>query len=175
LKKLLTLSVLPVALVLLAGVGCGDDDDDTPGSGDYYHQLEDIANRTDDELTDAGDALEATSETDPDYIEVLRDSFSLGSETLEKAHEDVGDLEPPAEAEQAHAEFLSALDAQASNSASLYEGLIEVSTVDEVNDLFDSLSGDFASADVEFEAACAALQGVADTAGAGVDLRCGDD
>jgi hypothetical protein len=175
LKKLLTLSALPVALVLLAGVGgCGDDDDNTSGSGDYYHQLEDIANQTDDQLTDAGDALDATSETDPDYIEVLRDSFSQGSQVLEKAHEDVGDLEPPAEAEEAHADFLSALDAQASNSTNLYEGLLEVSTTDEVNDLFDSLSGDFASADVEFEATCDALQAVADTAGAGVDLRCGE-
>lgn len=174
-KKLLPLAALPFALILLAGLAACGDDDDTSGTGSYYNDLEEIAVRTDERLSNAGDALDATSETDPDYIEILRDSFSEGSQTLEEAHEDVSGLEPPAEAEEAHADFLDALDTQRANSKALYEGLLEVSTTEEVNDLFDSLSGDFASADANFETTCAALQAVADGAGAGVDLQCGEE
>lgn len=152
----------------------GDDsgDDDNGDADPYYAAMEAIAIETDSALDEIGDTLTSASEDDPDYIEIVRDSFTEAGTILETALEDVSDLDPPSEAEDAHDTFLEDLLTQTRNFANFSADLIDVSTIPELDALFGEYDAAFTEADTNFEASCLALQDVADEAGAGVDLEC---
>ena len=139
----------------------------------YFAEFEQIALRTDDKLEQIGSDLQnATFASDAEEIAATQNGLQQSGETIERATLDISDLDPPPEAEDAHADFIEKLQAVLQLQARLLTDTEDVSTSAELDALVESYNTDLSDADAEFDSACVALQGIADDHGIDADLRC---
>ena len=194
--RLLRITLIALSAILLLAAACGGDDDspgtatDAPtetdsGGGDgndasaelrdYFAEMDQIALRTDTRLEEIGSELDgATFDSDADEITANRDGLQQSGEAIESALLDLSDLDPPAEVEDAHADFFDALNAVLQLFAGMSADIEDVSTSAELEALSADYSQDFANADADFDDACLALQEIADDNGVDADMHCTD-
>jgi hypothetical protein len=167
------LLALAVALGMLAGFGvaagaCTSDGGSALTLEEYFQQLDELDNRSNDQFGELDSQLgeepdiDAVKEVFPQYVDIV-DEFFAGLE----------DLEPPDEAKDAHDEAIEAGQAFREEFGALVENSGDAETVDEVFAGFESEA--FTTADQRFTDACLALQEIADENSITVDLTCGDE
>jgi hypothetical protein len=157
-------------LLLPALAACGGTEEPPPPP--YYAELAALTQRLDAENTAADEALGAELE-DARPAEV-GDLFSRvtveGADRLDAVLDEVAALEPPQEAEPAHDELLHASALMASEDRATAGHLVGLSQ-DELGDL--AVRPDYLAAEERVDRACAAMQVLADDAGADVTLCVG--
>jgi hypothetical protein len=168
-----------VCLTVLVGcalVACSDDDGpsepDKRSEPVYYQDLAAITGGLDEKNTAADQALnEAVPTADPAEIgDLFSEATRESADRLEAALVEMAALEPPEVAAAAHEEFLTATTAELELSrefATILAGLDQ--------EAVEALRPPPEQAEIEgrTDAACAALQALADDAGADVELCVG--
>ena len=179
--KAFVISILAAALLALGTIAaaCGGGDELTLEK--YFEQAQVISDESDEEFealyADFPDEDDEEFFSNEENLTVIKD-FAAGfpvifSDTLN----DVEALDPPAEVEDAHDEFLAA----GRDLATLYEGLTssveEAESVSEAEVLFGTGEEDpeIEEADQRFMDACLALEGIAQDNGIHVDFECADE
>ena len=168
--RYLVLAIIGAMVLSLGAVACGDDDDDNGGNGngggeltlaEYFSELEPLSQAfdADVDLLDAGESLD-------EFVGFVEDSKSLVDDF-------VGDLEglnAPAEAADAHSEAVSA----GQELVEMYDNALTVLDLSETFvDATLVLEGPgFLGSQARFAASCVALQGIADSNGLDIDMRC---
>ena len=168
--RYLVLAIIGAMVLSLGLIACSDDDDDNGGNGngggevtlaEYFSELEPLSQAfdTDVGLLDAGESLD-------EFVGFVEDSKSLVDDF-------VGDLEglnAPAEAADAHSEAVSA----GQELVEMYDNALTVLDLSEtVEDATLVLTGPgFVASQERFAASCVALQGIADSNGLDIDMRC---
>jgi hypothetical protein len=201
--RLAFITTLPL-LLLLAACGGDDDDDggdstatatETAGgptetedeptttdeSGDdggeaseYYQQFADIVNQADQDIDDISSQYGGPYDDAADEIEQTRSAINETGAVVEQVWLDLGDLEPPSEAESDHQSYLEALQGVLQNYAALTAALEDVSDQEGLNAVIDEYSPPIQERNQEVEDICVEIQQLADDAGSGADLGCTD-
>ncbi len=181
--RYLVLAMIGAMALSLGAVACGSDDDDGDGNGggeltlaEYFSELETLGQAfdADGEALDeqAGDDFEGT-ESDEEAVEVFVDFIEETASLVDDFVDDIGNLNAPAEAADAHSEAVTA----GQELSDMYGNALTVlDTADTFEEATLVLEGPgFVAAADRFSAACAALQGVADDNGIDADLACPGD
>ena len=168
--RFLTVVVAVVAgSLLLAACGDGEEGEEL-GLDEYFRQLDEIEEGI---KTDIG-ALGEESEGAWEDIEATRDYVDGYRDILEQGISDMRELDPPAEAEDAHDEFVAALSDMVPVSEDYSERLADIETPSELQELFAEQVADprLQEAWQRVDDACVELQGIADENGINVSLDC---
>jgi len=159
-------------------VACSDDDGDgsagthEPTGSAYYQELADLTGGLDEQNTAADEELnEAVPTADPAEIGNLFSEATLESaDRLEAALDEMAALEPPEDAVEAHSDLLTATTAELELSRAFADTLAGLDQ-QEVEALSPPPEQPFI--ETSTDDACAALQALADSAGADVELCVG--
>jgi hypothetical protein len=170
-QYVLVVAALIVGSVLLAGCGGGGGGGGGGGEEEldldqYFRRVEEIMNEMEtrskklEEYEGAGQEIEATR----DYVDAVEG-------ITRQALNDLKDLHPPAEARDAHDEFVGGVSQMLALWEDLSDGLADVESPSELQAV---LAEDSASDAVleQVDNACRQLQGIADENGIEVDVRC---
>jgi len=172
LRRLCLTAVLASALV-----ACGDGDDGSPEpkgeSGPaYYQELGDLTGELDQENSAADQVLnDAVATTAPVEIgNLFSDATRESAARLEATLDEMAALEPPEDAQEAHDELLTATKAELDLPLEFADTLAGLD-----QEGVEALSPPPEQAEIEgrTDAACQALQGLAESAGADVELCVG--
>jgi len=179
-RLLMTILGATLALTLgVAGVACGDDDDDTNGDGatnapdaaGYYSDVDRIQNS----LTEQLDSISEQSDAaygDPDKaLTSLSAAESAGSAALE----DLNALEAPPVATTAHADLVTASEDLVAAVQDLIDGLAGIEEGPEFEGfLADVLQPDsaYSQAAEEMREACSGMQAAADNSLVEIVFQC---
>ena len=163
LKRFLALFLFG-ALLTASAAACG-------GGGamsleDYFKELDTIFGDMDAGSDDLNEQY-PESFSDPDET---RDYLDGSIPLVEGAVGDVSDLDPPAEAEDAHNEFLDAADEALEALDTVREGVADAETPGDIDAVVNETDPVVSRAAQRFEDACLELQGVADANNIDVDL-----
>ncbi len=198
---LLRITLAAIAFALLSlGLACGGDDDestdeptatesaaDATDSGDdtsaspeleaYFAEIEAIfedADAASDELDVTFDeAIDAATNIEEEVF-TLQEFLLESRKNIESALDDLEDVEPTEETEDAHSDFIQAGRDLIEVSKQFSEGLQDVETETDLDALNEDLGPGGQEAADAADAACFELQGIADEAGIDVDLNCED-
>ena len=168
----MTLRGWPGAVLLLPALAaCGGSDDPAPPSP-YYAELAALTERLDTENTAADEALgEELEAARPAEVGDLFSRVTLeGADRLDGVLDEVAALSPPAAAQEAHDELLDASAVMATEDR-VTAGHLAGLSQDELADL--AVRPEYVAAEERVDQACAAMQALADDAGAGVTLCVG--
>ena len=164
-QYVLVVAALIVGSVLLAGCGGGEEELDLD---QYFQRLEDIG---DDAQARMGMLQEEYQEVGED-IEATRDYVDAVEGITKQALNDLKDLHPPAEARDAHDEFVGG----ASEMLAVWEDRSDqLAGVESLSELQAVLVEDKPASDAvakRVDNACRQLQGIADENGIEVDVGC---
>lgn len=155
----------------------GDDTSASPELEDYFAEIEAIFEEADaasDELDTAFDEAIDAATTVEEEVFTLQEFLLESRKTIAGALDDLEDVDPPEEVEDAHNDFVQAGRDLVDVSEQFSEGLQDVETEDDLNALNDELGPGGQEAADAADAACFELQDVADAAGIAVDLNCED-
>ena len=159
-------------LVLLAGCGSADPAAAPNDAPAYFTQVADLTAELDAENTAADAELHDTLAGTPD--DAVGDLFAQVTEEGAARHEAMIDelelLTPPDEVADAHAALVTTSRAIAAQDR-IVAGELAGLTADELGER--ETSTDYLKAEADVDGACATLQGLADDAGAEVDLCVG--
>jgi len=191
-KKLLALTMLPLAALLLLGAAaCGGDDDDDSGdegadatatvtedgsqSGgmeSYFVALEEILIRSDKEQEGIGDRLNQTYDTDEEYVTAAQEAFTESGQLLEASVLEISELDPPKEAQQAHTDYLDSLQSALILLSRLGTEVESADTTAEIDDAAEQFGSQITDQNVISADKCLELQGIAEANNVDVDLEC---
>lgn len=165
----------------------GDDSgDDGDGSGDdepsadledYFAEIDAIfeaADAASDELETAFDEAYSAVETVEEAKQVLGEFLLASREGIAGALDDLEDVDPPNEAEDAHSAFIEAGRDLVDISERISDDLQDVETEDDLSALSEDFDAEGTAAAAAADDACFDLQGIADDASIDVDLNCED-
>ena len=167
-RILLVFSLAAVVLGMLA-VACG-------GGGalsaeEYFNKLEAIANETQEKESTAQPSEEDSASLTPDQVKEQGSEFLDSSATInEDALQKVEDLDPPDDLQEAHDRLVAAESDMATRFRDFADEVRDIPP-EGVEDFFNSqvfVESTFA----DFDAACSALQDLADGKNIDVDLNC---
>lgn len=142
----------------------------------YFDQLKKISEDTDQQFRALEDDLNASLanvQSDYEALPILKDSLSKVVAQGERLVAGLEALDPPAEVESAHNEFLDAAKSVVNETAAILAEYDAFTSVAQINQRI--LQGDLAQAGERADDACAAVQKVADDNDINVDLSCGPD
>ena len=181
-----TLSLLAALLLALSlALACGDDDGGgisagSNGDGDtmpgyfadlqrIFEEAEDATNEAERQLneTSSDAALDARLAAIGTYLGEIDTIFSDAIGRLEN-------LDVPAAAEDDHGDFVDGVRVSVTAGNALRNDLTEITTNERLDDRLASFDSDIDAAVDKADAACLALQKIADTENVGVDLDCED-
>jgi hypothetical protein len=199
-KKLWMLFLLLTCTALVAGsVACGGDDDtagtnttaatatdaadetatdepsdggDDGGDSEYYNEVADILNDADQETLAISEEYGGPYDDTAEEIDQTITAFELTAEVFESIVGSLDDLEPPADAEDAHNTYMSTLAATNELFAAAASDFEEASTAADVTALQDEYTPLLNTASGDIESNCLVLQELADEAESGADLGC---
>ena len=169
-RRVLVVAAVMAGCLLLAA--CNGGEEAEPGLeldlDQYLQRFQEINDATqtrvsalDEEFEGVGEDIEATQ----GYF----DSFNaIAGQTVR----DLKGLEPPAEARNAHDEFVAGLDQMLALYEDISDRLADVESLSELQAVFEEPDPAFGTASVRIGNACLQLQGIADQNGIDVDLRC---
>lgn len=180
--RLTPIALIAVAILSLGAVAsaCGGGDDGGNGGGggpeltleDYFQQLGEI----DDTFSAEADAIETASggtaaslEDEEATLNLLADDLGKQLDLVDAFISDVADLNPPAEAQEAHDEAVAAFR----ELAGLLENVIdEVGNAESMADLEAIDDTELTAADERVTEACLAVEQIAADNDIDVDLDC---
>ena len=173
--QLLAIPFLAALLLALAAApACGGDDASPPEQ--YFRQLQETRAELSQRFTalqDEFDAALASESTDAEITEAARDYYGGNLSILEDTISRLEEIEPPAEAAEAHQEFVEAVKGFVAVSEDLSARAERAESVSELEDLLAGADRDeFDAVAGRFEEACLALQDIADANGIAADLNC---
>jgi hypothetical protein len=165
-----TLGLLFVTALLFAvgaiAVACGGEEQLT--MEEYFPQLDALAESTNSQL-DALDQKYPQAFQDPDET---RAALEEANTILNDAFSQLDDMNPPDEVKQAHDEFRASVGERRATLQAISDQLVEVETPAELLQALEPQADELDAANARLEAACLALQGIADDNGIVVDLEC---
>lgn len=158
-------------LVLPALAACGGTEEPAPPSP-YYAELAALTQQLDAENTAADEALgEEIEDARPAEVGDLFSRVTIeGADRLDGVLDEVAALNPPEAAQEAHDELLDASALMASEDR-VTAGHLAGLSQDELGDL--AVRPEYVAAEERVDRACAAMQALADEAGADVTLCVG--
>jgi hypothetical protein len=157
-------------------VGCGDDEE--LSLEEYFQRGESIgddATARVEALEDLEDPFEGEFASEEDQVTAIRDFFDSMAAIVRDAVDEWEDLDPPSEAEEAHADFLGAVGAQAELFDKVVDSLTDAQSPSGAEDLLGEFGVDFEPVMADIEEACSTLQGIADANGVDVDMKCEEE
>lgn len=160
------------ALLALSASACGGDGGPLTLE-EYFNEMEDISDRADEEsaaieekYADVADFEEFSPALRDDYQAFFEESVDF----LDEVIDEIEQLNPPAEAEDAHNEFV---EAYRGLTAEFDEVVQDIDTFDSEEDFTEAfLGGGFVDAVTDAEAACNTLQALAEDNDITVNLDC---
>ncbi len=162
------------------GDGGGDAGDDTSASPEleaYFADIEAIfedADAASDELDVAFDEAIGAATTVEEEVFTLQEFLVESRKNIEAALDDLDEVDPPEEVEDAHNDFVQAGRDLVDVSELFSEGLQDVETEADLDALNEELGPGGQEAADAADTACFDLQDIADEAGIDVDLNCED-
>jgi hypothetical protein len=167
-KRYLAIAATLLTLGAVA-VGCGGTE--ALSAEEYFNRLEAIANETQEKESAAQPSEEDSASLTPDEVKergakFLNSSAAINEDALKK----VEDLKPPDDLQEAHGRLVAAEDDMAKRFRDFAAEVRDIPPED-VEDFFNSqvfVESTFA----DFDAACSALQDLADDKDIDVDLSC---
>lgn len=155
--------------VLLLALGtfataCGDSDELT--LKEYFQRVEEI-------LGDSDNRAEALEGAFPGAFEepaATSDFFRASATIFGEANDKMDDIDAPTEVQEAHNKFVAATVGLLDVTESIADGLADVGLASEFGGLLELKQPEFDAANERMEAACRALQSIADDNGIAIDL-----
>ena len=171
-KPRLIVPLFIVALLLAVGataVGCGGNGELT--LEEYFQQVDTL----DQDAEARIEALELPEEfaSEEEQVLAVQDFFAVSVPIIADFVDAIDDLDPPAEAEDAHNEAVDAGRDFVTEAEDLTNELADVGSSSELEEVFDAPEYDAASD--RFDQACFDLQDIADANSIDVDLTCEDE
>ena len=163
---------IALAMVLLLALGalataCGDAGEELTLE-QYFQRLEAVTADGNDKffalVTQFPQALEDPAQT--------RDFFAAAGVILRDGVDQLDDIDPPAEVEDPHNEFLDAGEGMADAIEDFADQLADVESAQELQEALEPLDAQLAPVERRLDAACLALEGIAADNGIAVDLDC---
>ena len=165
-----------VVLLLVAGlaVACSDGDGGSLSLEEYFQQLDEAQNDVDQRFEDAFQLEEPGPDTsEEDIAAFAREVVQAFATILGDAEGTFGDLEAPAEAEDAHDALVLAIGDATTALDSVEDDLPDALSLEELETFFSS--SDLEAATTAVDEACVALQTIADDNSIDVDLACEEE
>jgi hypothetical protein len=169
----LAIAALVLALGTMA-VGCGDDEE--LSIEEYFQRAESImddATARLEALEDDGFEGEFAPEEDP--VTSMRDFFDSTAAIIRGTVDELEDLNPPSEAEDAHADFVGAVGTQVELFDDLADSLAEAQSLFGAEELAEEFGVESEPVSADIAQACFTLQDIADANGIDVDLGCAEE
>ena len=178
-----TLSLLAALLFALSlALACGDDDagDPTDSNGDavtfsgYFAHLEGIFEEADDAAKEAEEPLNETSSEAELNVKLSTLDTYLGEidAIFGTAIDRLDDLDVPAAAAEHHRNFIDGVRQSVAAGEALRNDLADITTDEQLDDRLTTFDSDIDAAVDKSDAACLALQEIADTEEIAIDLTC---
>ena len=141
---------------------------------EYFQRLDQIGDEADQKFQalDGGPGEEASDEEIADYIDSLTQQEIV---IIADFIANLRDLDPPAEAEDVHAEAIESGEAAAQALQALADGIPDALSAAEAEAFFAEPDPDVEAAFRRFDDACFAFQAVADNNNIDVDLECEEE
>ena len=179
-KRRLFAPLIVAALLLAFGTaasGCGGDGDGGLTLEEYFQRLEAAEN----DRAAQSEALQEESEqefsegfaSEKEEIEATRDLFDAVTPVFGDFVDALADVDPPAEAQDAHEEAVDAGARLLAVFQDVADRLAEVESASEAEEVLDD--SELETADDRFDQACFTLQEIADANDIVVDLGCPDE
>ncbi len=177
-----SLFLLPGALLLglvALSAACGDGGE-ALSLEEYFQRLDAIQEDVDARFEEQGDDEDPFDPDAPleERVDALTGGLQDSKAILEDAVEAVQGLDPPAEVEDAHDEFVAALLGFLPSFDDFRDRAADVESESDLEELFSSLdegSQEFQEAGERLDAACLAIQAIADQNNIAVDLNCEEE
>ena len=178
--KAFVISILTAALLALGTIAaaCGGGDELT--LEEYFEQAQVISDDSDEEFealyADFPDEDDEEFFSNEENLTVVKDFAARFPVVFRDTLNDVEALDPPAEVEDAHDEFLAAGNELLTLFVGLTGPVEEAESVSEAEALFgDEDNPEIEAADQRFTDACLALEGIAEDNGIVVDFECANE
>ncbi len=150
------------------------------GNGDGELTLKEYFQKTDAIFEDAGERIAALDDpgeqefaSEEQQIEAIRDFLDADRAITEDVLDELENIDPPVEVQEAHNEFQGAGVALVALFKDVAAQLANVGSTSEVDRVFTLNAPEINAAYARADAACFLLQGVANANGVDVDLECG--
>ena len=142
---------------------------------EYFLRFEELGDRTSEQLAALLAKLEVEPETEEEQLAIFQDWFAASLQAQRDFLDELDDINPPPEVEEAHQELLDARAALMDAFADLFGDLESVSELEAV--FFAAPDGELVAARERDYQACSRLQEIADANGFDVSVRdyCGQD
>ncbi len=142
---------------------------------EYFLRFEEIGDRTGEQLAALLAKLEVEPETEDERLAIFQDWFAASLQVQRDFLDDLEDINPPPEVEDAHQELLNARAALMDTFADLFGDLESPSELEAV--FLAAPDGELVAAQERNFEACSSLQQIADANGFDVSVRdyCGQD
>jgi hypothetical protein len=171
--RLMAAPAVTAALVVVCGflAGCGGGGEaDELTLHEFYGTLDEIFDGVDERFEALDDECRAADASEEAQIEAARCFFDTSAEVFDESLDEIGALNPPAEAEDAHGEYLAS-GAEVSRFVEKFlEGPTGTGSVTELDEFLED--PELEEASERFDNACYVLQAVADENEIGIDLDC---
>ncbi len=179
--KAFVISIIAAALLALGTIAaaCGGGDELT--LEEYFEQAQVISDDADEEFealyADFPDEDDEEFFSNEENLTVIKEFAARFPVIVRDTLDQVEALDPPAEAEEAHDEFLAAGNELLTLFVGLTGPVEEAESVSEAEELFGVGEEDpeIEAADQRFTDACLALEGIAEDNGIVVDFECADE
>jgi hypothetical protein len=175
-KRLVVAAVCLALAGIIAACGGGDGGGDVSSDGggkltlaQYFPEVERVVGEVRAGLDSAQEQFPAG------FVEPgpTRDALKVMGATLESGVTELGGLNPPDEALEAHNEFVDAIDAEREFLAGLEKEVSDVESAAELQEVLGRNNAELDALDQRFQAACLALEAVATDNGIPEGLECG--
>jgi hypothetical protein len=165
-----------IALTLAASISaCGDDDSQELTLEDYFGRIENIFQTADDKTVELGEEFDtdlAASDNLDGKVQVLETFLEETVVVFDDAITDMNEIDPPEEAEQAHADFVTAAQGTRDAAEELQGRLEEVETEEDLDSIVSDFETETTATLESLDAACSSLQEIADENEVEADLQC---
>lgn len=170
--RLIALPVATTLLLALATVaaGCGGSDDDQFTLQEFFQEIDEIFDDVDERFEALEDECQATDGSEEAQIEAARCFFDASAAVFDESLDKIGNLNPPAEAEDAHEEYLDSGVDVSRFVEDFLKGPTDIESVSELDEFLED--PELEEASERFDSACFGLQAVADENEVDVDLDC---
>ncbi len=177
--RLRTIGFLALASTLAAAAACGGGGGDGLSLEEYFTRMEAISQDADQASSDLeaqfGDEISA-AETEEEQLKIAAGYFEDSADQTRAAFDKVKALKPPKDVKKEHAEFVAAAD----ELVKLFDEVVQRARDAETAADFEDLTADldnppYTDANDRADAACFALQDIADQNDIDIDLSCGEN
>ena len=172
--KLRLSALFLIAASLLALVAaCGGGGGEELTLEEYFRRIQALSDEVDERFDPLVEALNQEFDSEAEQIEATRVFFNADMPILRDFEDGLDDLDPPAEVEGAHQEFVAANTELVDTLQDVTDRMADVASTSELQELLDA--PELEAATTRFDNACFSLEDIADANGIAFDLECEDE